>query len=114
MWRRPTNRQVPSSGKPDDQPGLTNARQFRGAILSWPLKLLRMVLIIAAIYLIQEATQEEQESLTGAVLAGHTGPIQSVAFAADGRTLASASMDQTVQQWDVSTGRRRAVPLLHG
>jgi WD40 repeat protein len=114
MSRRTTNRQGPQAGKADDLSGLTIGRRVRGALLSWPLKLLPIVLLIAAIYLMQEATQEEQGSLTRAILVGHTGPIQSVAFAPDGRTLASASLDQTVQQWEVSTGRMRAMPLLHG
>jgi WD40 repeat protein len=40
-----------------------------------------------------------------AVLAGHTGPVNAVAFSADSSQLASASWDQTVKLWDVATAR---------
>ena len=37
------------------------------------------------------------------ILAGHTKPIQGIAFAPDGRRLASASHDKTLRVWDVET-----------
>jgi serine/threonine protein kinase len=40
-----------------------------------------------------------------ATLTGHTGPIWSVAYAPDGRTLATASDDTTLRFWDAETGR---------
>jgi WD40 repeat protein len=42
-----------------------------------------------------------------AALKGHTGEINSVCFAPDGATLASAG-DQTVRLWDVAAGKERA------
>ena len=38
----------------------------------------------------------------GSPLTGHTDPVYSVAFAADGHTLATGSDDQSVILWDVA------------
>ncbi|WP_116210840.1 WD40 repeat domain-containing serine/threonine protein kinase [Streptomyces olivoreticuli] len=38
-------------------------------------------------------------------LSGHTSEIECLAFAPDGKTLASGSYDNTVRLWDVATGR---------
>jgi len=46
------------------------------------------------------ATGQEMRTLSG-----HTEEVYSVAFAPDGKTLASGSDDGTVKLWDVATGR---------
>src|SRR5207244_1512455 len=43
-----------------------------------------------------------------ATLRGHTALIQTIAFAADGKTLASGSEDGSVKLWDMATGREQA------
>jgi WD40 repeat protein len=39
------------------------------------------------------------------VLKGHTAPVRSLAFSADGKRLASGGNDRTVRVWEVETGR---------
>ncbi len=47
------------------------------------------------------------------MLTGHTGEVNSVAFAPDGGTLASAGADQSVRLWDTATHRRIGEPGIH-
>jgi hypothetical protein len=47
-------------------------------------------------------------------LRGHQGPVWSVAFAPDGKTLATGSDDGTLRFWDAQTGRQEARLPAHG
>ncbi|MGI9099945.1 MAG: WD40 repeat domain-containing protein [Solirubrobacteraceae bacterium] len=42
---------------------------------------------------------------------GHTDAVSSVAFSPDGRTLASASWDETLRLWDLRTHKQLGKPL---
>jgi WD40 repeat protein/transcriptional regulator with XRE-family HTH domain len=48
------------------------------------------------------------------ILAGHAGPVESVAFSPDGKTLATGTRKGAVQLWDVATGRLIATPVTGG
>jgi WD40 repeat protein len=54
-----------------------------------------------AIHIRDSVTRKEQK------LEGHSQDITVVAFAPDGKTLASASRDQSLRIWDVNSGRQR-------
>ena len=44
---------------------------------------------------------------------GHSNQVQAVAFSPDGRTLASASMDDSIKIWDAASGREVRTLLGH-
>jgi WD40 repeat protein len=43
----------------------------------------------------------------------HQGVVYGVAFSADGKTLATASADQTARLWDTATGKPVGPPMRH-
>src|SRR5947209_5077881 len=50
-----------------------------------------------------------QEPKLRATLKGHTEVVFAVAFSPDGKTLASASQDNTIKLWGVKTGEEHAI-----
>ena len=61
-----------------------------------------------------DVSQRDQPRPLGAPLGGHTNTVRGVAFAPDGRTLATTSVDRTVLWWGVSNRdqpRPLGVPL---
>ena len=44
---------------------------------------------------------------------GHSNVVSSVAFSADGKTLATGSYDETVRLWDVASGQCTATLEVH-
>jgi WD40 repeat protein len=47
----------------------------------------------------------------GNPLTGHANAVSSVAFSPDGKTLATGSLDDTVQLWDIATRQQIGDPL---
>ena len=58
-----------------------------------------------------EALEETQLKGVVGILHGDSGPVDSVAFSADGRTLASGSQDGTARLWDVATHTQLGAPI---
>ncbi len=61
------------------------------------------------VFMVWDVTSEPDSLTSGQELlslTGHTAQVNSVAFSADGKRLASGSQDQTVKVWDATTGRQ--------
>jgi WD40 repeat protein/lipoprotein NlpI len=68
-----------------------------------PISIARVTLTLS-VALGLTATAVGQSSRAIRTLAGHTGLVKAVAFAPDGKRLATGSQDTTVRVWDVETG----------
>ncbi|MCU0705696.1 MAG: hypothetical protein MUF18_17140 [Fimbriiglobus sp.] len=70
---------------------------------SLPALLLPLALVAALVA--QDQPPTAPPPATKFVLAGHTDPVYSVAFSADGQRIATASFDRSVKLWDAATGK---------
>src|SRR5256885_43230 len=78
-------------------PRLSSSFMFRTSRFNFPLAASLLLLVAPATTLAQKPELVVQT--------GHSGIVTSVAFSADGKTLASGSTEDNIQLWDVSNGR---------
>jgi len=81
--------------------GFSKAAQVPYLIKMIDVKLCLAVLLLSAASPLSWAQKPEL-----VLQIGHSGPVNSVAFSADGKFLASGSVDRTIKLWDVGSGRR--------
>lgn len=82
----PDGKTLASGGGGDYQKAERRTERFWGELKLWDLR-----------------TGKEKFALQG-----HTGPVSSVAFSPDGKTLASGSLDGTSKLWDTASGKNTA------
>ena len=96
-----------------NEEGRTPGHSLQVTIPPFRLTAVLSGLVLVAISLVQSPDQQEPEALAPLILRGHTDQVNAIAFAPDGRTLASGSEDHTAVLWDVSTSKRKPLMLEH-
>src|SRR5262249_26459739 len=91
---------TPPGAHAEDQPRPEPGHSVRVMLPSRGLMALLAGLLFLVIYLVSEP---DPDSLARAILRGHTGQVNAVAFAPDGRTLASGGADHLARLWNVTT-----------
>ena len=99
MSRRFLGAHNPPGSTGDDRPAPVAGHRVRLSILSWTQAGLLAALVAALVVLTYEPPPNMEGSPAWAASAGHPGGVQAMAFAPDGRRLATGGDEGTVVTW---------------
>ncbi len=108
-------RGVPPPQAKEHAPRNQSRRRFIAVAAA--LLLMGSLMLAASLYRtspLGDGAPDEGRVRERAILRGHTGPVWSVAFSPDGRTLATGSDDTSLRFWNATTGHEEGEQLAHG